>query len=129
MSRRIGLLLWLLVGFLVFLPEAWAENWKVVWKDSVQELRLDQDSIQVNGAVVEYWYSDQVDALVDWMEHRYHVLSDCQSNQMKHLEVYEPPSGPVKPVEVSEWKDIPYESNDPVAVMHYEICSDYVGPL
>ena len=128
MNKTKLLLALILSSCLVILPRLWAEDWKVVWKDGMQELRIDRDSVQVNGAEVDYWYADEVDAIVDWMEHRYHVISDCRNNQMKVLEVYEPPSGPVKLVEVPQWKVVSYESNNPVAVMQDEICRDYVGP-
>lgn len=114
-----------LAALLAFLPEARAEDWRTVWKDDMQELRVDRDSVQVNGTQVEYWYSDTVDAIVDLMEHRYYVVSDCASNQMKHSQVYDPLSGQTNPVQDSEWKDRSYNPDDPVAVMHYEICRDY----
>jgi hypothetical protein len=110
-----------------FLTSVWAENWKVVWKDSTQELKVDRDSVRINGSQVEYWYSDTVDALVDLMEHRYYAVSDCASHQMKLVEVYDPASGQTNPVKESEWKDRPYNPDDPVTVMHYEVCLDYGG--
>ncbi len=115
----------LLISFLVFLPEGWAENWKVVWKDDTQELRVNRDSVRVDGAEVEYWYSDSVDAIVDFMEHHYHAVSDCIANRMRHLEVYDPASRQTTTVQDTGWKDMPYNPSDPVTVMHYEVCLDY----
>lgn len=115
----------LLISFLVFLPEGWAENWKVVWKDDTQELRVNRDSVRVDGAEVEYWYSDSVDAIVDFMEHHYHAVSDCTANRMRHLEVYDPASRQTTTVQDTGWKDMPYNPSDPVTVMHYEVCLDY----
>ena len=117
-----------LAGLLVFSTQARAEDWKVVWKDDMQELRVDRDSIQVSGAQVEYWYSDTVDALVDIMEHRFYAVSDCGNNQMRLVQVYEPASGQTNPVKESEWKTLPYNPDDPVTVMHYEVCRDYGKP-
>lgn len=120
-------LLWLIVtGLFLPLPDLRAENWQVVWKDDMQTLRVDRDSIQVNGAEVEYWYADEVDAIVDWMEHRFHAVSDCAHHQLRLIEVFDPATGQTNPVKESGWKDMPYRSDDPVAVMHYEICRDYV---
>jgi hypothetical protein len=61
------------------------------------------------------------------MEHRYHVVSDCENHQMKHIEVYDLTSGATHPVKESEWKSLPYNPDDPVTVMHYEVCRDYGG--
>ncbi len=124
-EERMGILILLLVGLLVFLPEGRAENWKVVWKDDMQELRVDRDSVRIDGAEVDYWYSDSVDAIVDFMEHHYHVVSDCATNRMRHLEVYDPASGRTNTVQDAGWKDMPYNPRDSVTVMHYEICRDY----
>jgi hypothetical protein len=124
---RMKLLPSLLVGLLVFLPQVRAEDWEVVWKDSTQTLRVDRDSVRVDGGMVEYWYSDEVDALVDFMEHRYQVVSDCRGNRMRYIQVYDPASGESKLVVDPEWKDVAYAPDDPVAVMHYEVCGDYAG--
>jgi hypothetical protein len=102
-----------------------AEDWQVVWKDSTQTIRLDRDSVRVNGQTVEYWYSDEVDAIVDFMEHHYHVVSDCTANQIRHLEVYDPVSGETRPVQDQGWRELPYDPQDAVTVMHYEMCRDY----
>jgi len=125
--KRTQLLLLPLVGLFVFLSQARAENWKVVWKDDMQELRVDRDSVQVNGPQVEYWYSDTVDALVDIMEHRFYAVSDCAANQMRLTQVYDPETGQTNPVQNSEWKEMPYNPDDPVTVMHYDVCLDYGG--
>ena len=114
-------------GLLVFLPPVRAEDWQVVWKDDMQTLKIDRDSIRVNGTQVEYWYSDEVDAIVDWMEYRYYAVSDCASHQMKLIQVYDPASGQTKPVKDSGWKDRSYNPDDPMTVMHYEVCRDYAG--
>lgn len=127
-SHRIPKLLFpILAGALVLLPAARAEDWKVVWKDDMQTLKVDRDSIRVNGSQVEYWYSDTLDAIVDSSEFRYHALSDCASNQMRLTEVYDPSSGQTNPVKDSGWKEKPYDSHDSVTVMHYEVCRDYSG--
>ena len=118
-------LFFLLTGLSIFLPSAKAENWQVAWKDDTQELRLDRDSIRVNGTQVEYWYSDTVDALVDIMEHRYYAISDCENHQMRLTHVYDPASGQTNPVKDSEWQAMPYNPDDSVTVMHYEVCRDY----
>ncbi len=115
----------LITCLIVFLPEGRAEDWKVAWKDDMQELRVDRDSVQKNGSQVEYWYSDTVDAIVDIMEHRYHAVSDCANHQMKLIEVYDPASGQTNPVKNSEWQAKPYNPDDPVTVMHDEVCRDY----
>lgn len=120
-----SLLLSLLAGFLMFLPEARAEDWKVVWKDDTQTLKVDRDSVRVEGAQVDYWYSDEVDAVVDVMEHHWHVVSDCAANQMRHLEVYDPVSGKTTASQDTGWKGKPYNPEDSVTVMHYEVCRDY----
>lgn len=112
-------------GFFMFLHPGWAEDWKVVWKDDMQTLKVDRDSVQVNSSQVEYWYSDEIDALVDWMEHRFHAVSDCAANQMRLIQIYDPASGETNPVKDSEWQEKPYNPDDPVTVMHYEICRDY----
>lgn len=121
----------LLVVLPAFLPRARAEDWQVVWKDSVATLRVDRDSVHADGPQVEYWYSDETDALVDWMEYRYHVVSDCENRRMRILEAYETTSGEYRRVgeQVGEsgWREVPYDSGDPVAVMHDEVCSDYAG--
>lgn len=125
-SHRIPKLLFpILACALVLLPVARAEDWLVVWKDDMQELRVDRDSVQRNGSEVEYWYSDTVDAIVDIMEHRYHAISDCTNNQMRLIEVYDPDSGQTTPVKESEWQAKPYNPDDSVTVMHYEVCRDY----
>ena len=121
------LLLPLFAIFLLFLPKGWAEDWKVVWKDDMQTLKVDRDSVRVSGSQVEYWYSDEVDAIVDWSEFRYHAISDCVNHQMKLTEVHDPASGQTNPVKDSEWKDKSYNPDDPVTVMHYEVCRDYGG--
>ncbi len=126
MNRTI-LLLPLFAAFLAFLPRGWAENWQVVWKDDTQTLKVDRDSIRANGSQVEYWYSDEVDAIVDIMEHRFHAVSDCTYHQLRLIEVYDPVAGQTNPVKDSEWKEKPYNSDDPVTVMHYEVCRDYGG--
>ena len=107
------------------LPPLWAEDWQVMWKDDMQELRLNKDSVRVNGGEVEYWYSDTVDAIVDWMEHRFRVVSDCTNHKLRVIEVFDPATGQTNPAKESEWKDMPYQPDDPVTVMHYEVCRDY----
>ena len=119
------LLLLAIAGCFTVLPEVRAEDWQVVWKDDMQKIQVDRDSIQVNGAQVEYWYSDTVDAIVDQMEHRFHAVSDCANQKFRLIEVYEPPSGQTHAVKESGWKDMPYNPNDPVTVMHYEVCRDF----
>jgi hypothetical protein len=111
-------------GFLIP-PLVEAEDWQVVWKDSMQQIRVDRDSVRVDGQQVEYWYSDEVDALVDRMEHRYRVVSDCENNRMRHLEVYDPMTGETRPVQDSEWKEMSYDPDDPIKVMHHEVCDSY----
>lgn len=123
MPKAIPILLFAIL--LVFSAEARAEDWKVVWKDDMQELRVDRDSVRVSGTQVEYWYSDTVDALVDIMEHRFYAISDCTNHQMKLIQVYDPASGQTHAVQDSEWKSKPYNPDDPVTVMHYEVCRDY----
>ena len=125
MNSKAFLLSPLFALFLLFQPKGWAEDWEVVWKDDMQTLKVDRDSIRVNGTEVEYWYSDEVDALVDIMEHRFYAISDCAANQMRLTQVYDPESGQTTPVKDSEWKEKPYNSKDPVTVMHYEVCRDY----
>ena len=115
----------LLVAFLLSVPLLWAADWQVVWKDDMQELRVDRNSVQVNGSEVEYWYSDQVDAIVDIMEQHYHAFSDCTNHRIRLLEVYDPVSGQTKPVQNQGWRKLPYDSHDAVTVIHYGVCSDY----
>lgn len=110
---------------LALLPAAGAENWQVAWKDDTQTLKVDRDSVRVDGPQVEYWYSDTVDALVDLSEFRYRAVSDCVTNQMRLVEVHDPETGQTKPVQDSVWKDRSYNPDDPLAVMHHEICRDY----
>lgn len=124
-SRNTPLLLFTIL--FLFSPRGWAEDWQVVWKDDTQTLKVDRDSVQVNGSQVEYWYSDEVDAIVDIMEHRYYAVSDCTTNQMRLTQGYDPESGQTIPVKDSEWKEKPYDPDDPVTVMHYEVCRDYGG--
>ncbi len=125
--NRTTLLLPLFAIFFVFLPRGWAEDWQVVWKDDMQTLKVDRESVRVNGSQVEYWYSDTVDAIVDSSEFRYHPFSDCASHQMRLTEVYDPASGQTNPVKDSGWKEKPYDSHDSVTVMQDEICRDYGG--
>ena len=124
--NRTGLPAALLAGFFfLFPPPLWAADWQVVWKDDMQELRIDRDSVRVNGAEVEYWYSDEVDAVVDIMEQHYRAVSDCQNNQIRLLEVYDTDSGETKPVQEQGWRPLPYDPKDAVTVMHYGVCRDY----
>ena len=115
----------LFAALVVFLPRVWAEDWQVVWKDDMQTLKVDRDSVRVSGTEIEYWYSDEVDAIVDIMEHRFHAVSDCNHNQLRLIEVYDPETDQTNPVKESVWKGMPYNPDDPVAVMHYEVCRDY----
>ena len=62
---------------------------------------------------------------MDIMEHRFYAISDCVSNQMRLVQVYDPATGQTNPVKESEWRDMPYNPEDPVTVMHYEVCRDY----
>lgn len=127
MTYLLKIALPVLTGLLVVFTEARAEDWRTVWKDDMQELRVDRGSVRVNGSEIEYWYSDTVDAIVDWMEHRYYAVSDCANHQMRLVEVYDRASGETHPVQESGWKDMPYHPDDPVTVMHYEVCRDYGG--
>lgn len=124
---RTRFLLALLAVFFTALPPLGAEDWRVVWKDDMQQLRVDRDSVRVDGPQVEYWYSDEVDAIVDFMEHHYHAVSDCAANQIRRLEVYDPVSGETRPVKEQGWKPLAYDPGDAVTVMHYEMCRDYAG--
>lgn len=116
------LLLLLFAGLLIFPPQGKGEEWEVVWKDATQTLRVDRDSVRVDGSEVEYWYKDEVDAVVDWMEHRYHAVSDCAGHRIRRIEVFDPESGQTRSVTDPEWKDVPYEPDDAVSVMHDEVC-------
>ena len=103
----------------------WAQDWEVVWKDDMQELRLDRDSVKVNGSEVEYWYSDEVDAFLDIMEHHSHVVSDCANHRIRLLEIYDPDSGQTRSVPDPRWRELPYDPKDAVTVMHYGVCRNY----
>lgn len=116
-----------LAGFCVVTPQARAENWEVVWKDSAQTLRIDRDSVRTDGETVEYWYSDEVDALVDFMEHRCQAVSDRRNNRMRIVQVLDPATGETWPAKESEWKEMPYDPDNPLWVMHDQVCRDYGG--
>jgi hypothetical protein len=88
----------------------------------MREVRVDRDSVRSVGKMLEYWYSDEEDAIVDWMEHRYYVVSDCEGNRMRHVTVYDPATGESKAVANSEWADMTYDPEDPIKLMHYEVC-------
>ena len=115
-----------LVGTLLPPPQAWSEDWQVAWKDSMTTLRVDKDSIRVKGQTVEYWYSEETDALVDWAEYRYDAVSDCENNRLRLIRMYDPSTGQTKELE-SEWRDMSYDSQDPVKVMHEEVCRSYAA--
>lgn len=121
---RLAFLVWLF-AWPLFSPKSWAEDWQVVWKDDMQRLSVDRDSVRVDGAQIEYRYRDEVDAIVDRMEHHYRVVSDCVANRMRWLEIYDPDSGRTSAVKDAGWKDMSHDPDDPVTVMHYEVCRDF----
>lgn len=119
--RWVGLLVAGLVGWVA---PGWAEEWRVVWKDEMQQIRVDRDSMRVEGGEVEYWYSDEMDAIVDWMEHRLHAISDCANHRMRRLAVYDPSTGVTTPIKESGWEEMPSLPNDPMSVLHDEVCRE-----
>jgi len=61
------------------------------------------------------------------MEHRFHAASDCADHRLRLMEVFDPATGQTSPVKDPGWKEKPYNPDDPVTVMHYEVCRDYGG--